>query len=498
MLPFNSATFKFSVSGLRGVYLKDITPEGLLEISKAFHEILKKGDIAIAQDTRNSSLPIVNLIIGALLSYGRNVHFLDVLPTPTLKSYVKDKKLVGGIMVTASHNPSEYNGLKFIDSQGAFFSSVRNNQLLRAIQNQDKTQNTQSKKQNIGCVVARNKEAVDAHIQQVLDKIPIDVKKLPKDLFPIAIDTLGATATKIAAIFFEKLKIPYVSMYPNLLNYFPRKAEPTKDALKKFSKFMVKNKAGIGFAFDPDADRLVVLNKNGVCINEENTFTLSLLHKVQHLKNPNTQHNQKHIKKVVMNFSSSWRNEWVANQYGVKLYRSKVGELNVVDVMKQKRAILGGEGNGGVIDPNISSYGRDSMVGLAYILSLLVASKKETLDSILSKIPKTYMIKIAIPIVSHQKKSLIENVNFEDLLKTITQKLCFRIEAEKEFSEYKVSKEDGIFLFKKKGIPWVHIRVSNTEPIIRCIIEAESKQSLKKIKTLCLSLLEDCIHKHSL
>ena len=235
---------------------------------------------------------------------------------------------------------------------------------------------------------------------------------------------------------------------------FPRPPEPNQKSLRKLSDFVRKNKCDIGFGFDPDADRLVIVTSSGLVLGEEYTFPLVALAALKHRHGG-----------IVVNFSSSWINHWLAAQFNRKFYLAKVGESNVLDLMLKKKTELGGEGNGGVIDLRVSSVGRDSISGMAWILSLL-HNENKSIDEIAKKFPQTYMKKI----------------KFKQTRDTKLHSL--KTELKKELSGFTLNEEDGLHFSAKEGIPWIHIRSSNTEPVVRVIAEAKTPVVLKKLLSL--------------
>ncbi len=444
-----SKTLKFSISGIRGVYGEDITPENIPILCSVFSNCLPRGVIALARDTRNTSEAMRQLSLGSLISCGRKVLDLGVLPTPTLKNYIASENLAGGLMISASHNPPEYNAFKFITKEGFFFSEKDNQKFL---QNLKENQNWKNHKQQ-GNFENAHEKALNSHIQEVRSKI-----KLPKKVkMKVGMDTLGACATSIANFFLKEIGIQVFSMYPQLLTTFPRQPEPTTRALSQFSSFVKKNQCDVGFAFDPDADRLAIISSSGKILGEEYTLPLAAM---QALNNRDGS--------MVINLSSSWLNQWVADRFHRKVYRSKVGEAHVVQLMKKVKSKFGGEGNGGVIDMEIPSQGRDSIAGMAWIIALM-CNQNQSIDEIVQKMPLTCMKKKKIPI---QNKSFLEK-----LQRKLTN----------HFPKFKLQTNDGIHLSEKAGLPWVHIRTSNTEPILRVIAEATSQRELQEIFSLLKS-----------
>ena len=444
-----SKTLKFSISGLRGIYGQDITPENIPLFCAAFDSVLPRGPVAIAQDTRNTGVPMKQAALGSLVSLGREVIDIGILPTPTLKNYVSLKNLTGGLMISASHNPPEYNAFKFIKGQGFFFAEKENEKFLKNLKEKPIWKGHKAQ----GSLREDGDQALLSHIREIIQHIPLPRKIRLK----VAIDTAGACATNIAEVFLKKLGVQVFSLFPQFLEKFPRRPEPTEKALGLFSSFVQKNKCDLGFAFDPDADRLALVSSSGKILGEEYTLPLAALEALNHRDGG-----------MVVNLSSSWLNQWAADQRGRKTFRSKVGEKHVVELMKKRRSKFGGEGNGGVIDREVASQGRDSLAGMAWIIALMCRTD-QTLDKIVQKMPTTYMKKITVP---------LKKQNFAGRL---SSKIL------REFPGFTLNTEDGSHFSTKSGLPWLHIRASNTEPIVRITAEAMDQNNLQQFLRVCRS-----------
>lgn len=460
MLNLKSSTLKFSVSGMRGIVPDDLNTINLPYVITAFEKTLPKGKIAIARDTRRTGEFIENIALGVLSGLGREVTSLGITPTPTIKAAIKKRKFAGGLMISASHNPPEYNAFKFIKKEGLFFSEKENNLFLKNLDDLQKKAAIANPKQKTAYLPGiihyensyPNHKASIEHVNSVIEHVlPNGIKNKIK----VAIDPVSAAASKTAPILLEALNIPYVSIHSDFQPKFPRKPEPIPSALKKLGKLVVENHCDIGFAFDPDADRLALVGPDGKPLGEE--YTLALAMKEFYEKNTGP---------VVINLSTSWMNETIAKSYGQKIYRSKVGEANVVSLMKKKKALFGGEGNGGIIDARIPSFGRDSISAMAYILASL---DRRPLYETLQSIPPVVM-----------QKNVIKLENDTNPSKTVNKIVSI---IKKEFPQFQLNTEDGYRFSGKDGIPWIHIRSSNTEPIIRIIIEASNKKDIHQIES---------------
>lgn len=310
MLNLKSKTLKFSVSGLRGIVPDDLNLNNLPHILFAFQRSLPAGDIAIARDTRPSGPAFSYQALSILSALGRNIHYLDIVPTPTLKHYVRQNKLAGGLMVSASHNPMSYNAFKFIRKGGDFFNEGDNAKFLKNLQQLASKLSFSLPAQQYGKIFSNKKAiACQKHVDQTIQKI-FQNKKTNLQL-RIGLDTLGACATEIGPQLLAQLKLKFVSQYTVFLDYFPRPPEPTDKSLKKFEMFCRQNKTDIGFAFDPDADRLVIVDNNFKAISEELTLPLCALNGIKKTGGP-----------MVVNLSSSYLNQWVAQEKGIKFFKS--------------------------------------------------------------------------------------------------------------------------------------------------------------------------------
>lgn len=446
---FKSATLKFSISGMRGLFPEDIHAGNIAGVLLAFHSSLKKGPVALARDNRPTGPAMEKIVAGVLQSLGRDVYILGIVPTPSIKAYVKKNKLAGGIMISASHNPVHYTALKFIKEQGYFFEKKENDLLMSHMKKKDISNHSWGSYKVQGKLFEAEVDCINMHIEEVLQKV-FPSGKVPRSNIKVALDTLGACATNIAPRLLEKMGIKYVSLFPEIHNDFPRPPEPVAASLAKLGKLVLAEKCDIGFAFDPDADRLAIVGADGKAIGEELTLPLAMMEALK--RKPGN---------VVVNLSSSLYNEFAAEKNKSKVFRSSVGEANVVSMMNKKKAVFGGEGNGGVIDPDISSYGRDSIAGMGWILANMISSGS-SIKQMVAKFPSYYMKKEAIKGDAGKVKVMAGLVR-------------------KAFPQWKMDTSDGYHFLSPQKEGWIHIRPSNTEPVVRILAEAADKGLLKKL-----------------
>ena len=430
-----------SISGIRGIVNQTLNKTTVNTYSNIFTSLQPIGDILLARDSRPHGKDLYSSIAETLTSMGRNVIDCGIIPTPTAQFIIKDKKLSGGIVVTASHNPIEWNGLKFLDSDGCFLNANKMKEILYGTPKE--TTNNKGK-------VIESKNSYQDHIDNILNLNCIDIDKIKSKKFKVVLDTVNGAAYKALPELLNALNCDLVKIHCNNDGTFPRGTEPIPSHLEDLSKTVIEYKADIGFATDPDADRLAIVDNLGEPIGEESTLVLALESYLKYYKDS---------QKVVTNLSTSMAVDVIANQYNSTVERSSVGEINVVEKMKELGSTIGGEGNGGVILEE-SHLGRDSLVASALILNHL-AQSNIPFDEILESIPRFTMIK--------DKITLQHDVDF-NYIKSL-------------FKNDDVSFIEGDGLKVVWEDKWVHIRKSNTEPIIRIISEAVNYENAKNLIT---------------
>ncbi len=459
-----SGSLMISISGIRAKFPEGITLEMLLRILNAF-SINSGNKIIIGNDGRITS-PILSSYIESILNfYGKKVLNIGIAPTPTIKASCYFSKADSGIIITASHNPEEWNGIKFLKKGGYFYTLEDYIQLFKNINNIPET--------NIfkpGSILKY--EGIELHIDSVLKQIP-NLNEIKKKSYTVVIDPVNSSGIYALPKLLEKLNCKIIPLNCERSNKFNRPPEPTPKSLNSFSKILKKNKASLGFALDPDGDRLVCGSPTLGAINEEYTLGLAYLGKRLNLSKKT---------KLVINYSTSSLLEKISRNENHHVIRAPVGEVNVLKKIIETNAKFGGEGNGGVIDPQIPSMGRDSLTGVAYILSAMAHHNANTIDDLIKNLPEIYMNKEKIP-YSFDKKEKIINF-FYDKITNIPGKTIVEI-----------NQEDGYF-FIFNDLSWIHIRISNTEPIIRIIYEANSKQDLYYLRDYIHTIQKDIQDKY--
>ena len=424
-----------SASGLRGIAKDHFTPELIDKYISAFITTQNIKSCVIGRDGRPSGKQISQWVIDSFHKNGINVENCGLATTPTMQVMTENKNYDGGIVITASHNPSEYNGLKFLQTDGRFLSPEQCEKLFKAV-DQDLSKDSAD---SLGLVSDYSK-ANEEHIDKVLAAKCIDTDNIRKKKFKVVIDCVNGAGSFILPMLCEQLGCEVVTMNCNGNGNFTRVPEPLAENLNELEQKVINVGADVGFATDPDGDRLSIVSNNGNAIGEEYTLVLAVKNYLNYQKSM-----------VVTNLSTSMMIESIANE----TIRTRIGEAHVVQKMNELNIPIGGEGNGGVILEEVH-LGRDSLVAISMVLSLLSTSEKSINDEI-SNIPQYLMIK--------DKIRIDDKIDF-DSLETI-------------FDCNEINKIDGIkFIWPNK---WIHIRKSNTEPIIRIFAEAKTHEEVDEL-----------------
>lgn len=451
-----------SISGLRASLADGLSPSLIANYTAAFAAYCPAGKIVIGSDGRQTGAWIYPIVKSTLLAMGREILDLGIVPTPTVQFIVEKQKASGGIVVTASHNPSNWNGLKFLNQDGIFLDANENKAFWEIL---DENKYTFSANSDIpNCIDYKN--AKQEHINSILTLSILNnnsiAEKLQKLNLKIVVDAVNASGSEIVPSLLSQLNCNVISLHCDKSGVFPHTPEPLEINLRGLSEAVKLHKADMGIAVDPDADRLVIVDEKGNFIGEEKTIVLAAL---LLLKYSDTNQSEIQDRKICINLSTSKMIEVIANRYNTKVLRSPVGEINVVKLMKESGAFFGGEGSGGVILADCH-YGRDSLVGIGLILSL-VALENKSLSEIDSQIPKFEMVKL--------KKEFVGSI---DSVKNILLE---------KFKNEKIDLQDGIRIDFPNS--WVQLRTSNTEPIIRAIAEAETLEEANSLAEDILALI---------
>jgi phosphomannomutase len=435
---------KIGVSGIRGVVGDFLTPNLACAFAQAFGTYVGQGRVVLGRDTRSTGEMLEHAVTCGLLAAGCEVVKVGIAPTPTIQIYVSETHAQGGIAITASHNPPEYNALKLFNREGLFFNQYERSELLDLYHQSDFHRATNAE---IRSVSVDYDTAPERHIARVLKNV--DVERIRKRHFKVALDGVNGAGSLMSVHFLRDVlncELHAISVDPT--KPFPREAEPRPEVLDDLRALMKECGADIAFAQDPDGDRLAVGDETGFILDNDEVLAMAVdcaLHRVKG--------------SVVVNLTTSSVIDEVAHRYGCPIYRSPVGEANVVDRMRAVGAVIGGEGtNGGIIFPAVH-YCRDSYMGMAFLLDRMAETGK-TLSALAATHAPYYR--------------RLEKFTFEyGRLGPIMQEL------ESIFTGAQLDRTDGLKLIWPDA--WLHVRSSNTEPVLRLAAEARSPERLEEI-----------------
>ena len=438
-----------SISGIRGTIGgkvdENLTPIDAVKFAAAYGSWLKGQSgkehvkVVIGRDARISGEMIQNLVQYTLIGLGIDVVNIGLSTTPTVEVAVPLEKADGGIILTASHNPKEWNALKLLNDKGEFVSDQDGKAILRIAQENDFSFATVD---HLG-KLTHDDRYIDLHIEEVLALPLVTPEAIQKKKFRVVVDAVNSSGGIAIPRLLERLGVEVVKLYCEPNGHFPHNPEPLREHLRDICKKVVEEKADFGIVVDPDVDRLAFITDQGEMFGEEYTLVACADYVLSKAKG-----------NVVSNLSSSRALRDIAQKYGVTYSAAAVGEVNVVTEMKRVEAIIGGEGNGGIIYPELH-YGRDALVGVALFLSLL-AERGGSVQQLRESYPAYFM--------SKNKIQLTEQINPDQILKTMEQK----------YAHEQTTTIDGLKIDFADS--WVHLRKSNTEPIIRIYTEAKSQK----------------------
>ena len=443
-----------SISGIRGTVngpnTKNLTPIDVVQYTSAYGTWINKKNqnkvktIVLGRDGRISGSVLLELVKSTLISMGINIIDIGLSTTPTTQIIVQKKKADGGIILTASHNPKNWNALKLFNSRGEFLIGEEAEEIFRIVEEGK----YEFKKEDDYGKIHESVNSFQIHIDEVKNLKLVNCEKIINKKFKVVVDGINSSGGVIVPELLKQLGCSVVEINCQPDGNFAHNPEPLDKNLSQLKKTVKEETADLGIALDPDVDRLVFVCENGLLFGEENTIVACSDYVLSKTKGS-----------TVSNMSSSMSLELISKKHGCDYHSSKVGEINVVEKMKEVNAIIGGEGNGGVIYPE-SHYGRDALVGIVLFLSHLSELNIKT-SELLDIYPKFYMIK--------DKINLNENFDFDQLKNKM-----------KEFyKEQDIDLRDGVKI--KFDESWLHIRKSNTEPIIRIYTEAKSQLKCNEI-----------------
>ncbi|WP_350288544.1 phosphoglucosamine mutase [uncultured Croceitalea sp.] len=437
-----------SISGIRGTIggatNDNLTPIDAVKFAAAYGTWLKgyagkeKLTVVIGRDARLSGEMIQNLVVSTLVGLGIDIVDLDLSTTPTVEIAVPLEKADGGIILTASHNPKQWNALKLLNEKGEFLDAKQGAIILELAEKEDFNF---AEVDDLG-KITKNDSYIDVHIDEILNLPLVDKDTIRKVGFKVVVDGVNSTGGIAIPKLLKELGVEVVELYCDPTGHFPHNPEPLKEHLKDICELVTKEKADFGIVVDPDVDRLAFISNDGEMFGEEYTLVACADYVLGKTKG-----------NTVSNLSSSRALRDITQKHGGTYEAAAVGEVNVVTKMKANNAVIGGEGNGGIIYPE-SHYGRDSLVGTALFL-MLMAEKGGTVSELRASYPSYFM--------SKKKIQLTPDLDVDALLVAMHHK----------YKNEEVSTIDGVKIDFAEN--WVHLRKSNTEPIIRIYTEAKSQ-----------------------
>lgn len=451
-----------SISGIRGTIGgapgDGLSPLDVVKFTSAYAAFIKKQSgvdrikVVIGRDARISGEMVNHLVVGTLLGMGADVIDAGLSTTPTIEIAVTESKADGGIILTASHNPEQWNALKLLNAKGEFLSGSDGEEILKLV---EEGKFSYADVRKIG-KYSRDDSFIDLHIEKVLNLPLVDQKLIKNAGFRVALDCVNSTGGLALPKLLKALGVEEIEeLYCEPTGKFPHNPEPLPENLGEISETVKKTNSDVGFVVDPDVDRLAIISEDGETFGEEYTLVAVADYILQHDSGS-----------VVSNLSSTQALRDVAEKYACQYFASAVGEVNVVEKMKEINAIIGGEGNGGVIYPELH-YGRDALVGIALFLTMLAKSRKSC-SALRSNFPDYF--------ISKNKIELADDMDVDGILKAI----------EVKYERQPVNTLDGVKIeFDKE---WVHLRKSNTEAIIRIYAESDS---IGKAEHLAAKIIED-------
>ncbi len=443
-----------SISGIRGTIggrvNENLTPLDVVKFTSAFGTWLQQNNnkkdltLVIGRDARISGAMINSLVTATLQGLGIHVIDLGLSTTPTVEVMVPELKADGGIILTASHNPKQWNALKLLNHKGEFITGENGAEVLALAESEDFDY---AEVDELGSYETR-KDGIDIHIEKILNLPAVDAETIRPKKYKVVVDAVNSTGGIAIPQLLEELGCEVVKLYCEPNGHFPHNPEPLKEHLGDICELVKREKADLGIVVDPDVDRLALVDENGELFGEE--YTLVAVADYLLKRTPGT---------AVSNLSSSRALRDVANGLNSEYFASAVGEVNVVTLMKEKNAVIGGEGNGGIIYPELH-YGRDSLVGVALFLTHL-AKENKTVSELRAGYPAYFMGK--------KKLELTPDIDVDALLTKVKN----------YYQNEKISTVDGVKIDFEKN--WVHLRKSNTEPIIRIYTEAFSQEEADEL-----------------
>jgi len=453
------AKLMVSISGIRGIVGDGLSPQVIVNFAQAFGTYMGNGKVVVGRDSRVTGPMVKHAVYCGLMAAGCDVIDIGMCSTPTVQMAVEHLKARGGIAITASHNPIEWNALKLIDATGLFLDEMQGKNVIELVE-KNKQQNVRW--DQIGKVESYD-GAIDHHIKSILKLGIIDAKLIASKKFKVVVDCVNGAGETILPALLDQLGCKVTFINKEATGLFPRAPEPLPENLNELCEKVKSVKADIGFAVDPDVDRLAIVSEQGKPLGEEYTLALAVNYVLQKKTGP-----------IVVNASVTQAIDDIAAKYEREVVRTKVGEIFVAQKMREIKAIIGGEGNGGVILPELH-LGRDAPLAIALTLQQL-ALFGGVLSELHQTLPQYFQAKNRIE---------LKDLDVASLLEAIIQK----------YKKEKKDQTDGLkILWQDK---WVHIRPSNTEPIIRIYTEAKTAEEANALSFKFMKEIEDLTKKKS-
>lgn len=451
-----------SISGFRGTIggkpNDNLTPIDIVKFASAYGTWLNskhpgRKKVVVGRDGRMSGEMVEALVEQSLLALGIDVIHLGLSTTPTVEMAVVSEKADGGIILTASHNPKEWNALKLLNESGEFVTEEEGKTILNLAAFEDFNY---ASVDNMGKVI-ENKDSLEKHIQSIVEYPLVDIKAIKKANFSVVLDAINSSGAFAVPALLKAIGVSNITVLnEEMTGNFAHNPEPLREHLTELCATVLKEKAHLGIAVDPDVDRLCFVSEDGALFGEEYTLVAIADYILQNKKGA-----------TVSNLSSTRALKDITEKQGCTYYASAVGEVNVVSMMKNHNAVIGGEGNGGIIVPDLH-YGRDALIGIALFLTHLAKSNL-TAAALRASYPAYFM--------SKKKIDLDDTISLSKIFETL----------EAKFGKYPINKADGFKIDFDNG--WVHLRSSNTEPIIRIYTEAPSQKEADQLADEIIAII---------
>lgn len=461
-----------SISGIRGTIGgpagDGLSPIDVVKFTSAFATFLqnqqpgKRLTLVVGRDARLSGAMVDRLVVGTLMGMGIDVIETGLSTTPTTEMSVIDHKADGGIIITASHNPRHWNALKLLNAKGEFIDAAEGNEVLRLAESDEIRF---AEVNDLGKVTEDN-QAIESHIARVLKLKLVDVEAIRKANFRVAVDAVNSTGGMAIPQLLKALGVnQVVELYCDPTGDFQHNPEPIPQNLTEIAKVVAQQKCDLGIVVDPDVDRLALISENGEMFGEEYTLVSVADYVLDHTPG-----------NTVSNMSSTRALRDITEQRGLTYAAAAVGEVNVTTKMKEVNAVIGGEGNGGVIYPELH-YGRDALVGVALFLTMLAKKREQQPGLTMSELRKSYPSYV----ISKNRKDLVAGMDVDGILRKMAEK----------YKNERVSTIDGVKIDFADS--WAHLRKSNTEPIIRIYCEAHTADEADALAQKIIKDIESCM-----